>query len=34
MVRLYYILVKADLRTIESVPDRFREDVRLLLNAG
>ena len=31
MIRLYYTLVKAGLRTIESVPDRFREDVQALL---
>lgn len=33
MVELYFKLVKEGRRTIEQVPERFREDVQAMLNA-
>ena len=33
MVKLYYDLIKAGLRTIEQVPLRWRDEVRAMLDA-
>ncbi|CAJ1003865.1 CD1375 family protein [Brevibacillus aydinogluensis] len=33
MVQLYYRLIKANVRTIDQVPDNIRADVQALLDA-
>lgn len=33
MAKIYYDLIKKDLRTIEQVPDRWRVDVQSMLDA-
>lgn len=33
MAKIYYDLIKKDLRTIEQVPDRWRADVQSMLDA-
>lgn len=33
MAKIYYSLIKKELKTIEDVPEKYREDVQALLDA-